>query len=164
MGRVLKRLLGVVFSSPVMLIALAWALLMTAASLAITVALPMVFWEIVQDVMKTGLTVGDAGMMLFMVAFLIGGAAFTYWVTLVSVTAVWDMGKGFVEDVQDMAAATREVLGGRAERAEAQGGMLSVSVGDGSGGELSQVSPANDGLELVDEGATLDLAEQARGV
>ena len=39
-----------------------------------------------------------------------------------------------------------------------------MSVGDGSGGGLSQVSPADDGLELVDEDGVelaLEVAERA---
>jgi hypothetical protein len=166
LGRVLKKLLGVVFTSPFTIVMWAWVLLMTVGSVALTVAIPMIFWEAGQDMVRNGLTLGDAGIALFMVAFLVGGAAFTYWITWVSAKAAWGMGKGLVEDMQGVATATREVLSERAERAEAleaQGGMLSMSAGEAGGGGLTQVSPANDGLELVDEGAAeLEAVAQER--
>jgi uncharacterized membrane protein len=166
-GRVLKKLLGVVFTSPVTLAMWAWVLLMTVGSVAVTVAIPKIFWEAGHDMMRNGLTLGDAGLVLFMVAFFVGGAAFTYAITWVSAKAAWSMGKGLVEDMQGVATATREVLTERADLAEAreaQGGMLSMSAGEGAGGELTQVSPANDGLELFDEGVALDFDEEGRAV
>ena len=153
MNEAVKKWLGVVFKSPVALGLAAFAAAATAGALGNAGALVYLVYVLVNDALA-GKPYPYDGTTSF---------GFVVWVGMVFLVSVlaWEAwrwfvmaAKGVFEDAKEASELSREAWTERAERAErteAQGGMLSMSVGDGSGGELSQVSPANDGLELADE-------------
>ncbi len=170
MRELLGKALKVAFTSPFTLAMWAWTALMIAASVAMSLGVPMAFWELGKDVLGRDLVMKDALMVLLYVVFFLAGGAFIYYVTWVSASVTWSATRALGREVVGVVDSTREVLATQAEEAEridAQAGQISLSVGDGAGGRLSEASPGDDGLELVREasdeadGVALDLNEGA---
>ncbi len=153
MNEAVRKWLGVAFKSPMAFGLAAFATVATAGALGNAFALIYLVCILIGDVLA-GKPYPYDGMTSF---------GFVVWVGMVIMVSflAWEawrwfggMARQVFEDAKEASELSREAWTERAERAErteAQGGMLSMSVGDGSGGELSQVSPANDGLEFVDE-------------
>jgi hypothetical protein len=167
MNGAIKKWLGVALKSPLALGTAGLAALATAAALGNAGALVYLVYMLVDDALAGTPYPYD----------LTQSFGFLVWVGMVvGVSALaWQLwtwfggfGKGMIEDAKEATELSREAWTARAERAEraeAQGGMLSMSAGEGSGGELSQVAPGADGLELADEVAFgLDGEEQPEAI
>ncbi len=156
MGRVLRRIVAIVLTSPVTAIMVGWVLMMGVISAIVTLmCLASIVWTI------SALVGGTAELMNALVTLMaIGGVGICYYITWVSAGATRELVVELFDDVRKVRDTTRQVLTERADRAEAKaqrGGRLSMSVGDGTGGELTQAAYTASGLELVEQGVALDL-------
>ena len=89
MRELLGKALKVAFTSPFTLAMWAWTALMIAASVAMSLGVPMAFWELGKDVLGRDLVMKDALMVLLYVVFFLAGGAFIYYVTWVSASVTW---------------------------------------------------------------------------
>ena len=163
MGRVFRRIVAIALTSPITLIMIAWVLFVAVTTLMAAVAFAItILWTVV--VLVEGVfewthlfAVPLSGMLAMACAA----------ITRVSWRATATLCNELAENARQIRDSTREVLTERADRAEAKaqrGGRLSMSVGKGTGGELTQAAYAASGLELVEQGVALDLGgDEARG-
>jgi hypothetical protein len=165
-GSALWNLFKVALKSPYVALVAAFTLFLGFMTAMFSVGLVFSSFEMAAGALEEG---GPLKALLILGVSLLSGALFTLfpaWLT----RAGWDTFKlraeGVREDLEQARESAREAGVLRAQaaedarRARDQGGMLTVSEGGGAGGELSQVSRADDGLELFDEGVVLGGGEE----
>ncbi len=163
MSRVFERLFRVLTGGPVALAVLVWSLLLVWLSMGLTGYIAYYVWYDIDHYMKAmSFSVEELALNVSLPVVL--------WVPLVLLTlasarsALARAGR-VADDARGVVEVAREVIDTRARdaaRLEAQDGQISLSVGDGAGGGLSEVKLDVDGLEVVGEAAEV-VEEVAHG-
>ena len=162
MRRVLWSLIKVSLKSPFAVFIAFLTVSMGLASVGFTIGLPFGLWEMGTEAFGAGVNL--SGVFSLLITLLSGVFLIVLYWSLAK--GLWGFTRtlfdGVSKDAVEARDSVREVLSARADRAEAleaQGGMLSVSVDESSGGGLTQTAHA--GLEVVAQEVTLDLEEEA---
>ncbi len=161
MGKALWKVFEVVVASPVVLFLWVWTAFFATACVVTIFYVP---YSLGPELLAEGLTRDSISAAAFLAGIVftlvfVGFPIMKLSAQLALYTGGWlvkaapDTAESVMEATKERAARARRdeaARAARAERSEAQGGQISLSVGDGAGG-LSEAEQARDGLDLVDE-------------